>query len=341
MFYFEDDKLTDVIICCGANIKRNFADAPFPGKMTDEARGDMCERILTALDDRNAIYDSDDVEEDMLLDARDLMEDVCFAGRDEEDDGDLKIVLGPGEKAIITVNRRDHLNISSYVSGNDPLDALQIVRGAESLLSEAGIYAFDPDFGYLTASPSDTGSGARAMFLMHLQGLGRLEKIDEVKDELREKGLSLRPVMAPDGEDAAEFYCLVSRITMGKSAEDVFRETRETAIELALREREARDELIIEDTDAFADNVVRALGILVNARLMYYIELISLYGDVRAGLTGGLLDGNLTEFDDFIERMSPYRLTQDHGKMTDREDELLRADLSREKFAKYIRINKI
>lgn len=327
----------DVLICSGVQLRRNYGDLPFYGKLSDGQKAELNARAVTALADGDMSVEK--LSADTPLTFEDMLASAAFSSAGDfaaearivtEDRPRVRVALGPDDQLSITVVTR----------GNALKAALEAANGAEELLSQGGSFAFDKNWGYLTAGVVHTGNAASAAYLLHLQGLGRLEKMSDITNELKEKNLEIRPLLTAEGLNA-EFYCVVTRENLGKSTSQVFAEAEQAVSELVVRERAAREELIYDDMDRYADDVMRAMGLLLNARLMDYDELIDIYGDVRAGLTGGLLTGNLRELDNFVYGLSPFRMGEEFEGLSSRDEELIRADRVRRKFGESIVIKKI
>jgi len=328
------NKTNDVILFCGVQLKRNYATLPFYHKMDDEQKNELKNRIADALTEGNAPIEK--LNEDAPEALEEMLTNAAFADKTQAQAGArLKI-----QNTCVYVGPMDHASISAFASGSDFAPAIEACTVAQQLLSSGGEFAFDKNWGYLTASIMDTGNAARAMFLVHLQGLGRLDKLEEVSKELRDKGLEIRRFLSGDGLNA-ELFVITSRVNLGKLFSQISAEALEAVNDLVYREREAREELIYDDMDRYADDVMRAMGLLLNARLMAFDELLDIYADARAGLTGGMLTGKLEDIDDFVFALSPSKLNAEFEGLSQRDDELIRADRVRRRFAERIIIKKI
>lgn len=333
--------VSDVILLTGVNVKRNYADLPFPAKLSKEQRGELREKVLTGLNTRfgGIQLEKREVKDSENISLMSMVEDACFYDGDAEEDA-LRAALVGSTLLSVTINREDHLNFSAFIRDIDISRVPPILLPMEKAMQREKTYAFDPNWGYLTSSLKNTGNALTGVYLMSLTGLNRMDMIEEERETLRKRHMELKRLIGGDEEDC-ELFCLSSVRQLGKSAQDTLNELSKAAADLAFRERDAREEMIYDDTDDFADSVMRALGILMNARIMDYVEFLGLYADVRAGLATGFAEGSLKELDDIAYEVSPETIRRDHNDLSKRDEELLRADICRRRFSERLRTIRI
>ncbi|MBQ3762250.1 MAG: hypothetical protein II875_09635 [Clostridia bacterium] len=335
--------LSDVILLSGVNLKRNYADKPFPDRLDGDKLLELREGALARLNER---FSGIRLEKAALQDASPqslgaLIENACFYDDGgEENEKALRVSLVSGTKLSISLNRGDHLNISAFIRDGDVQRALGIVQPVEKALMRQEEYAFSENWGYLTSSVKYTGNALTGAYLLSLTGLNRMNLLDDEKENLKKHHLELKRLIGTE-EDDCELFCLHSTLQLGKSAQDVLSELMNCAQELAFRERDAREELIYDDTDDFADSVMRALGILMNARLMDFQEFLTLYSDVRAGLATGFVEGSIKDLDEIASEVSPEEIRRGYNDLSRRDEELLRADICRRRFSENMKTIRI
>ena len=324
----DENDLSDVVLACGVNVKRNYAGYAFTQKLTEEHKTEIRQRAYAALESElpGALGERRVLDEDASYSLGDLIEKAAFSAPGEAR-GDESAAIGTSGRVRVTLMRGDHINVSAYVSGCDARSAYALCRPAESALASAGGFAFDKNRGYLVSEIRRTGNELTAVFLLHLYGLKRLERINECEKLLGGRHMALAPLFADDdGSDGCEFFCAYTQQQLGISEQDALAQANEAIAEAALLERSARREHIDDDTDAFADDVMRSLGILTHARLLGYEELAEMYSDLRAGLADGFLAGDYKALDAFMADMSPERLHAAYGDISKRDEEIIRAD---------------
>ncbi|MBQ9409370.1 MAG: hypothetical protein IJU28_08305 [Clostridia bacterium] len=333
---------SDVILLSGINIRRNYAHLPFPSRLTDEQFADLRESVLSQLSERfeGIHFDRAAVDRDEALSISQLIEEACFFDEDENCEKAIRLSLSGSTKLSVTVGREDHLNFCAFIRDSDIRHVPGILLPLETALSRQESYAFDPNWGYLTASLRNTGNAMTGVYILSLTGLNRMNLIDEEKENLRKRHIELKRLVGTE-EDDCELFCLVSTKQMGQSAGDVLNELSKAAEELVFRERDAREELIYDDTDDYADSVMRALAILMNARLMDFEEFLGMYGDVRAGLATGFVEGSYKDLDDIAQEVSREEIRRNYDDLSERDEELLRADICRRRFSERVKTIRI
>ena len=338
--------LNDIVLLSGINLKRNFADILFPGKLEGEQLSAIREDLLKTLADRfpGVRLDKRAVKHDDSRSLHELCEEACFydddGDEDDETEGALRVSLAGSTRLSVTINRGDHLNFSAFIQGSDIQHVPGIILPMEKALSRDRSYAFDKNWGYLTSSVKYTGNALTGMHLLQLTGLNRMGLLDDERESLKGRHMELKRLFGDD-EDDCELFCLYGGQQLGKSAADVLQELRSTAEELCYREKDALEELIYDDTDDFADSVMRALGILMNARLMDFEEFLGMYADVRAGISTGFAEGSLKDIDDIASEVSPEEIRRNYPDIDDRDEELIRADICRRRFSERLKTIKI
>ncbi|MBO7359399.1 MAG: hypothetical protein J6U72_06220, partial [Clostridia bacterium] len=140
-------------------------------------------------------------------------------------------------------------------------------------------------------------------------------------------------------KESGNLHVLYNKRQLGATPADVIRELETKAGELSDMETDSLEELIYDDVDGFTDEVTRALGVMLNARLMSYKELLSLYTVLRAGLLTGFMDGDCGRLDAFVQKMSPRAIYENLGAIDEREEELTRAEKVRSVIAQEIKTN--
>ena len=114
--------LSDVILLSGVNLKRNYADKPFPDRLDGEKLLELREGALARLNER---FSGIRLEKAALQDASPqslgaLIENACFYDDGgEENEKALRVSLVSGTKLSISLNRGDHLNISAFIRDGD------------------------------------------------------------------------------------------------------------------------------------------------------------------------------------------------------------------------------
>jgi protein arginine kinase len=252
----------------------------------------------------------------------------------------------PDETLSVMVNEEDHLRLQVLRSGLELSAAFEYITRVDDLLEgvcSAGPmcgarleYAFNPRFGYLTACPTNVGTGIRVSVMLHLPGLKLIGEMDKVRRATRDMNLAVRGYYGEGSEAAGEFYQISNQTTLGKSEEDLLREFERDIIPQVIKyERESRRKLLETRRRLIEDKVFRALGTLRHARLLTPEESIALLSDVRLGIVTGLVrDVSEQDVNQLILLTQPAHLQRVLGREMDQgQRREARADMVRQKLA--------
>jgi protein arginine kinase len=191
----------------------------------------------------------------------------------------------------VMVNEEDHLRMQSLRSGFDLAHAHALLERFDAEMGTRLPFAFHPEFGYLTACPTNAGTGLRASVLIHLPGLVLTKEIAKVLQGLSQVGLTFRGLYGEGSEVVGNFFQLSNQTTLGKSEEDLVDHLGAMVRQVIDYELRARDVLGREAPAVMADKVWRAYGLLRYARSLSFEETMNLLSGVRLGHGLNLIHG--------------------------------------------------
>lgn len=246
----------------------------------------------------------------------------------------------PDESLSVMVNEEDHLRLQVLRSGlalsaafeqiNRVDDAMEGPCGAGGPTLE---YAFSARFGYLTACPTNVGTGIRLSVMLHLPALKFAGEMEKVRRAARDMALAVRGYYGEGSEAAGEFFQISNQTTLGKTEEQLLQEFEREILPQVIRyEREARRHLMEKRRRLLEDKVFRAIGVLRSARLLTPEEALTLLSDVRLGVVTGLIvDVSEQAVNQLILLTQPSHLQRVLGREMDQgERREARADMVRE-----------
>ncbi len=199
------------------------------------------------------------------------------------------VVVGEMERFALMINEEDHLRLQSFTSGLSLKSAYGVLDELDSDLEKKLDYAYSEEFGYLTACPTNTGTGMRASVLIHLPALVLTKEIDKVLRGVSQVGLAVRGLYGEGTEVKGNFFQVSNQTTLGKSEEDILEGLETVTKQIIEYERHARDTLVESARPQIEDKIFRALGILGNARLLTSEEVLNLSSAVRLGVGLGMV----------------------------------------------------
>lgn len=199
------------------------------------------------------------------------------------------LVVRQGEELSLMVNEEDHLRIQAFASGLAVAGAYDLANRLDDELSEQMEFAYNERFGYLTACPTNLGTGLRASVLIHMPGLVHTKEIHKLLESLRQLRHSIRGLYGEGSDVMGNFFQLSNSGALGTSEGAIVDNLRGLVIRLAGFERRAREMLLRKARSLLEDKVWRAFGLLRYSRSVSSKEALSLISAVRLGVGLGLI----------------------------------------------------
>ncbi len=299
-----------IVISTRIRLARNFAAYPFPHKMDDAQAEDIVTLVregLRKLDDFTEYNLTSLTEEE----ARKLQEKHLISKALLKSQGSAAFVSAD-ERISIMVNEEDHLRQQYICKGFDLWNAYERISGIDEGLASLYDFAFDEKLGFLTACPSNLGTGMRASVMMFLPALAITGKIKTLLPTITAAGMTLRGAFGEGTTAEGYVYQVSNERTLGWTETEILEQTSKTAMTLCDAELLAREKLLKTDKEDLKDRCLRAYGVLTNCAILSEEEFLSKIVDVRLGMALGFLEA-LDEkgFDDFIAEMrsAAFRLS--------------------------------
>jgi protein arginine kinase len=314
---------SDIVISSRIRLARNLADYPFIRRCTDHDRTaiekTIRERMATSDRLKDLVYlDVDGLE---TVDRQFLVERQLISRELAESEGARSVAIDIHEKFSLMVNEEDHLRIQLMKSGLDLGTAWKQINEIDDALDELITYAFDDKLGYLTACPTNVGTGMRVSVMLHLPALVITRQIDKVFRSLQKISLAVRGLYGEGSQAMGDFYQISNQITLGRSEEELIQQVGDVVPVLIDYERKARDYLISESKKDLHDRVSRAYGILCTAQTITSEETMHLLSSVRMGVNLGLInDLEIPIVNQLFIHTQPAHLQMLHGAQLDSAD---------------------
>jgi protein arginine kinase len=281
--------LAHVVLSSRIRLARNVDGTPFATRAGAEDRARVLERVGTAWRDSplgrgsvRFLLDELDATDRLLLHERHLISrELAEAPAAREGDSGAAVLLS-GSTGVM-VNEEDHLRLQTLRSGFALGQAYAELGALDAALGAAVPFAFHPEFGYLTACPTNAGTGLRASVLIHLPGLVLTKEIAKVLQGLTQVGLTFRGLYGEGSEVVGNFFQLSNQTTLGKSEEELLDHLGKIVRQVVAYEEQARRVLLRDAPTIIADKVWRAYGLLRYARSLSFEETMNLLSGVRLG----------------------------------------------------------
>lgn len=242
------------------------------------------------------------------------------------------VVISESETISLMINEEDHLRMQALMPGFCLHEAWAMIDRVDSELEEQLDYAYSPKLGYLTACPTNVGTGMRASAMLHLPALVLAEQINQIIQAVNKLGLAVRGLYGEGTEASGNLFQVSNQTTLGERETDLIERLGKVILQIIEHESNARQALMEKRPQMIYDQVGRAYGILGNACVQSSKEAMNLLSMLRLGLDLGLIQGlERPRIDDLFLLTQPAHL-QKHvrQKLTAEQRDVMRASLLRD-----------
>ncbi|MCL6639143.1 MAG: protein arginine kinase [Firmicutes bacterium] len=292
--WMDDGPESGIVISSRVRVARNLKDIPFPHLLQKEKAEGVIHAVRHALDNPAMVTaagrlelcrmaELSPVERQILVDKH-LISPVLL-----NDYQDKAVALREDEVVSIMVNEEDHLRIQCLLPGLQLSGAWETVDKVDDGLEKTLDYAFSEHYGYLTACPTNVGTGMRASVMLHLSGLVLTRQLNGVLAAIHKLGLTVRGLYGEGTEALGDLFQISNQITLGQQEEEIIANLTSITRQILAQERAARTALYKEKKEMVEDRVWRSYGIVTHARIISAEEIMKLISDLRLGLDLNIL----------------------------------------------------
>lgn len=282
----------DVVLSSRVRLARNYEDLPFDLGEKPEAAAMCVARTVQALGleegepqgDLIRLRDLTPIQQQSLAESHKISKDLLSHA------ATAAVLLREQENLSIMMNEEDHLRIQAMSDGLDLPGAAEKCFRVEDQLSRHVTFAFDEQLGYLTACPTNTGTGMRASLLLHLPMLTLCKQMGNVGQIVAKVGLTIRGVYGEGSEALGNLYQVSNQVTLGRTEQELISAVTAVGHQLSDMERAMRDKSQAVSRINLEDAVFRAWALLSNARMMPQQEFYRLWTSLRLGAAMKVLD---------------------------------------------------
>src|SRR5512136_2998291 len=243
------------------------------------------------------------------------------------------LVLNREETLCVMINEEDHLRIQALRPGLQLRQAWVAVDEADSALEKKMDYAFNAELGYLTACPTNLGTGIRVSAMLHLPGLVLGEQVNPIIQAVNKLGLAVRGLYGEGTEALGNVFQVSNQMTLGESESAIVERLEKVLAQIIEHEENARGTLLEKKPKMVFNHIGRAYGILANAHSISSKETMNLLSLMRLGMDMGLFPGvERSLVEELFIMTQPAHLQKNFSeKLSAEERDLLRADMVRER----------
>lgn len=284
---------SDIVLSSRVRLARNIEGLPFPHLMSEEQVEQVIKLVEAAVRELNLMGVAPKVELYRLGTAapldREVLVEKHLISPHHARESRAAVAISDDEAISIMVNEEDHLRIQCLFPGLQLDEAWKLASRVDDALEQKITYAFSEKRGYLTACPTNIGTGIRASVMMHLPGLVLTNQAGRVIAAMSQVGLVVRGLYGEGTEAIGNIFQVSNQITLGHTEEEIIDNLKAVARQIIDQENAAREMLRKEMKEQLEDRIGRAYGLLSSARIMTSEEAMRLISDVRLGIDLGII----------------------------------------------------
>ena len=324
-----------IVMSSRVRLARNLKDAAFPGWSKKPERVKILESIRPAVESLPEMKDAFSEAMDNLgaLDKQILVERHLISREHAAKSSGSGLVLNREETFCVMINEEDHLRMQALRPGLQLKQAWNAIDHLDSKLEKKLDYAFDGDLGYLTACPTNLGTGIRVSAMLHLPGLVLGEQINPIIQSVNKLGLAVRGLYGEGTEALGNVFQVSNQMTLGENEPAIVERLEKVLSQIIEHEENARQTLLEKKTKVVFNHIGRAYGILANAHSISSKETMNLLSLMRLGVDMGLFPGAERSLVDelFLVTQPAHLQKKLSDKLSAEERDLIRADMVRER----------
>jgi len=279
--------LADIVISSRIRLARNLAGYKFLSRCSDTEKSEILDElrdIMMSLDLGDKVFYVS-VDEAPTLNKHFLVERHLISRHHAFGKGPRGVVIAEREFFTAMINEEDHLRIQVLKAGCQISQCAEQINRIDDMIEKKVDFAFSPRYGYLTACPTNVGTGIRVSVMLHLPALKITDQIEKFFNAAKDMNLAVRGLFGEGTEAASDLYQLSNQATLGVSEAEIVSRFEKTIIpEIIEYENAARSQLLSKQSDVLDDKISRAMALLQNARLISSQEALFLLSHLRLGI---------------------------------------------------------
>lgn len=324
---------SDIVITSRVRLARNLAGFPFPGWARKEDRVRVMEEVRPPLEALSEMKDSFSEEMTKLsaMEKQVLVERHLISREHAAKGAGCVTVMNRKQTVSVMVNEEDHLRMQAIRPGLQLSSAHGSLDQIDTTLEGDLPYAFDHQYGYLTACPTNLGTGMRASAMLHLPGLVLSEQINQTIQGANKIGLAVRGLYGEGTEALANLFQISNQNTLGTKENEIIEHLERVISQLIENEKNARMKILEDKPTTIQDQIGRAYAVLKYAHIITSKEALNHLSMIRLGCDLGFVpDEERENINVLLTEIQPAHLQISAKRKLSPEDrDILRAEIIR------------
>ena len=289
-WYLQSGKDSDVIISSRVRLSRNIEGIPFVQKCKDEELKTVYDKLENVVPSLGyglkfiSLKDLDDINKEILVEKRLISPEFAKSKNPFS-----AIIINDEENICITINEEDHIKLQVFSSGVELENLMNLAIEIDQKLETLVPYSFNKKYGYLTACPTNVGTGLKISILAHLPGLTVTGNVRKVLNAVNNLGMSVRGLYGEGSKVEGDFYQIANNQTLGVTEKEITKNLKLISQKVIEQERLARKYLTKKGIE-IEDKIYRDFGVLTNAKKLSKEEANELLSSVKLGTDLGIIE---------------------------------------------------
>jgi protein arginine kinase len=327
-----------IVVSSRVRLARNLRNKPFPGWAKKAERLEVMGRVKEAVEGLPEMLESysENLEALSPLEKQVLVERHLISREHAAKGVGSAVVMNTPQSLSVMINEEDHLRMQAICCGLQLGKVFEMINRVDSELEETLDFAFDAELGYLTACPSNVGTGMRASAMLHLPALVMSDQINKIINSVNKIGLAVRGLHGEGTEAMGNLFQVSNQTTLGEAEEEIIGRLNRVIEQIIEHEQNARALLAQRKSITLHDQIGRAYGLLSHAHSMSSKEALNLLSVIKLGIDLDVFpDAHRFPIDELFIETQPAHLQKgvQVQKMSSEERDTLRATIIRAKLS--------
>jgi len=331
-----DGPYRQIVVSSRVRLARNLKNKPFPGWAKKAERIEVLKAVKSAVEHLPEMGDafSENLEALSPLEKQVLVERHLISREHAAKGIGSAVVMNGLQTLSFMINEEDHLRMQAICCGLQLDKVFAMINQADSELEPLLDFAFHEKLGYLTACPTNVGTGMRASAMLHLPALVMSDQMNKIINSVNKIGLAVRGLHGEGSEAMGNLFQVSNQTTLGEAEEQIIERLNKVILTVIEHEQNARALLLQRKPVTLLDQIGRAYGVLCHAHSVSSKEALNLLSVIKLGIDLGLFpEPHRFPVDELFIETQPAHLQKgvQVQKMTAEERDTLRAALIRAK----------
>lgn len=292
-WYEQVDENSDVIISSRIRLARNFEKYPFSPKLKAEQAKQMVEEAIHSIHEIKELspYElcqyklSELTDNDKLAFVEKHVISPLFADKKQE----AGVLLSKDQCISIMINEEDHIRIQCLTGLMDMKKVFKKANEIDDFIYDKLKFAYDEQYGYLTACPTNVGTGLRASYMVFLPALTSSKKMNKLVAEVSKYGVTIRGLYGEGSKSLGSIYQISNQKTLGISENDIIDNLNNIVVQVMKQERKNREQLLMSNYNQIEDQIFRSYGILKYAKQINSNDAMTLLAQIKFGIDSKII----------------------------------------------------